>query len=78
MNMKTVFAFLSLVMVWMSGALVVVAAEAGKDSSALELARQLNQAFIDVAEKVSPSVVVIQVAQKPGYGDQEQEENPFY
>jgi serine protease Do len=34
--------------------------------SALELARQLNQAFIEVADKVSPAVVVIRVAQKPG------------
>ena len=31
----------------------------------LDLARQLNQAFIDVAAKVSPSVVVITVVQKP-------------
>ena len=33
-------------------------------SSALEVAQQLNQAFIEVAEKVSPAVVVIQVTQK--------------
>src|ERR1051325_961192 len=32
----------------------------------LDLARQLNQAFVEVAEKVSPSVVVITVTQKPG------------
>lgn len=32
----------------------------------LDLARQLNQAFIEVADKVSPSVVVINVTQKPG------------
>ena len=31
----------------------------------LDLARQLNQAFVDVAAKVSPSVVVITVVQKP-------------
>lgn len=35
-------------------------------SPALDLARQLNQAFIEVAEKVSPSVVVLSVTQKPG------------
>ena len=34
-------------------------------SSALDLAKQLNQAFIEVADKVSPSVVVINVVQKP-------------
>ena len=37
----------------------------GASNSGLELARQLNQAFVDVAEKVSPSVVVITVMQKP-------------
>src|SRR5258708_29765435 len=45
---------------------------AGRPSSAsapnsnLELARQLNQAFVELAEKVSPSVVVVTVTQKPG------------
>lgn len=34
------------------------------DSPALDLARQLNNAFIEVADKVSPSVVVIKVAQR--------------
>lgn len=34
---------------------------------ALDLARQLNQAFVAVAEQVSPSVVVIQVARKSNY-----------
>lgn len=38
------------------------------DSPALELARQLNAAFIEVADKVSPSVVVIRVAQPEGAG----------
>jgi serine protease Do len=35
-------------------------------SSNLDLARQLNAAFVEVAEKVSPAVVVITVTQKPG------------
>jgi serine protease Do len=35
-----------------------------KDSEALKVARQLNDAFIEVAETVSPSVVVITVTQK--------------
>ncbi|NBR84651.1 MAG: PDZ domain-containing protein [Verrucomicrobia bacterium] len=39
-------------------------AAAPKESSAIALARQLNQAFIEVADQVSPSVVVIRVAQK--------------
>lgn len=35
-------------------------------STNLDLARQLNQAFVEVAEKVSPAVVVITVTQKAG------------
>lgn len=35
-----------------------------KDSAALELARQLNQAFVEVADQVSPAVVVIEVMQQ--------------
>ena len=31
----------------------------------LDLVRQLNQAFVDIAEKVSPAVVVITVVEKP-------------
>jgi len=38
---------------------------ANEPSANLQLARQLNQAFIEVAEKVSPAVVVIDVVQKP-------------
>src|ERR1035441_979236 len=34
-------------------------------SANLDLARQLNEAFVAVAEKVSPAVVVITVVQKP-------------
>ena len=34
--------------------------------SALEVARQLNEAFVSIAEAATPSVVVVQVAQKPG------------
>jgi serine protease Do len=44
-------------------------------SSALDLARQLNQAFIGVAERVSPSVVVLRVAHKPEY---DAENHPFF
>ena len=35
-------------------------------SDALKLAQQLNQAFVEVAEKVSKSVVVVRVAKNPG------------
>src|SRR5262245_32275553 len=39
-------------------------------SPARELARQLNQAFIEVADEVSPAVVVIDVAQAEDDTDQ--------
>ena len=35
-----------------------------KDSPALILARQLNEAFVEVADQVSPTVVVIYIRQK--------------
>jgi serine protease Do len=47
-------------------------------SSALDLARQLNQAFIEVADQVSPAVVVIRVAHKQNFVDMDDEENPFW
>ena len=45
--------------------LLGLAAAAKEPGSNLELARQLNQAFVEVAEKVSPAVVVINITQKP-------------
>lgn len=48
----------------------------GEASPALALARQLNQAFIELAEKVSPAVVVVSVAQKPG-AEFDMEDHPF-
>jgi len=55
-------------------------AEAKDASSALSLARQLNQAFIEVADKVSPSVVVIRVATKQDANGllTEEENYPFW
>jgi len=52
----------------------------GKDRLApLDLARQLNQAFIDVADGVSPAVVVINVAHVPGRTELELDEShPFF
>ena len=47
---------------------------ASSDPSALDLARRLNNAFIEVAETVSPSVVVIRVAYKPGTHHHDEEE----
>lgn len=66
-------------------AAAVVAAPVGispvfakEPSVALDLARQLNQAFIEVASGVSDSVVVISVAHKPDFTMQEEEDNPFW
>jgi len=53
-------------------------AEPVKPSAALDLARQLNQAFIEVADHVSPAVVVIKVAQKPSQLDLDGEDNPLW
>jgi serine protease Do len=44
----------------------------------LDLARQLNQAFIEVAEKVSPAVVVITVVQKPSAASVDDEPNSLF
>src|SRR5262245_51479077 len=49
-----------------------------KEPSPMELARQLNQAFVEVAEKVAPAVVVIQVAHKSDYLDADSGNNPFF
>jgi serine protease Do len=57
---------------------VTAAARAATNSPALDLARQLNDAFVEVAEKVSPSVVVIRVAHKPGTMDLDDDDNPFW
>src|ERR1051326_6313564 len=51
---------------------------ARENPSPMDLARQLNQAFIEVAEKVSPAVVVIRVAHKPDYNETGDEENPLF
>src|SRR5213594_4744235 len=51
---------------------------AKESSSAMDLARQLNQAFIEVADKVSPAVVVIKLAHKPDYRELDDSANPFF
>ena len=51
---------------------------ADKPSPALDLARQLNQAFVEVAEQVSPVVVVVMVAYKPGYENVDPSESPLW
>ena len=53
-----------------------ITSPAGEVSPALALARQLNLAFIELADKVSPAVVVVSVAQKPG-AEFNMEDHPF-
>ena len=51
---------------------------ANEAPSSMDLARQLNQAFIEVADKASPAVVVIRVAHKPEYSEPGEDDNPFF
>jgi serine protease Do len=60
------------------GALAPVPATGKDASAALEMARKLNEAFIEVAEEVSPAVVVVDVAHKPDYEPGQDEDNPFW
>jgi serine protease Do len=61
---------------WLGTALLLTSPSAAREApSAMDLARQLNQAFIDVADKVSPAVVVIRVAHKPDYNELSDEDN---
>jgi len=59
-------------------ALVSSGAVAATNSPALDLARQINNAFIEVAETVSPSVVVIKVAQRNRPDALDDMDNPFW
>lgn len=72
----------SLCLLALAGSLVLPAlplsVRAAAPSSSLDVARQLNNAFIELAEKVSPSVVVIRVAQKPNFDGMDEEGNPFF
>ncbi len=54
---------------------------AAEPSEALKLAQQLNQAFVEVAESVSQSVVIVRVANKPqvlGGGGNPNGNSPFF
>ena len=53
----------------LGGALANSPARAAEPSEALKLAQQLNQAFVEVAQSVSKSVVIVRVAHKPQADD---------
>jgi serine protease Do len=55
----------------------VVSQELPQNITPIQIARALNQAFVGVADEVSPSVVVIRVAQKPGAAIDELDESYF-
>lgn len=64
----------------LTGWLAATPRSAGAADSDLDLARRLNQAFVDVAEKVSPSVVVIVVTERvsaPATNAPGGDDNPF-
>ncbi len=65
-----------LMLIWVASAASV--ARSAEPSAALQLAQQLNQAFTEVAEKATPSVVVVEVIQNPGSSSfYDDEESPF-
>lgn len=62
-----------------AAALALTPALLAKESEAMSLARQLNQAFVEVAETVSPSVVVISISRPATVGGVEMnKDNPFW
>jgi serine protease Do len=67
-----------LALVAMLALALCLAASAATNSPALDLARQLNNAFIEVAEKISPSVVVVKVAQRERPDALDDADNPFW
>src|SRR5437899_2234111 len=77
MKLDPVKTFLSALVAAAAFGLAPAPASARETSSALDLARQLNQAFIGVAEDVSPAVVVVKVVHKQNYIDAEEEDSPF-
>ena len=67
--------------VLLGGMVVNSPAWADEPSEALKLAQQLNQAFVEVAESVSQSVVIVRVANKPqvlGGGGNPNGNSPFF
>src|SRR5450755_1470032 len=62
-------------LLWLAAAWVVSIPGITTASPELDLARQLNHAFIEVAEKASSAVVVVNVVEKPGASDPDWLEN---
>src|SRR5882724_9446155 len=77
-NMNPLTSHVSLLALLGSVTLAPFPLAAKESSGPIDLARQLNQAFIEVADKVSPAVVVIRVAHKPDYSEPGDDDNPFF
>jgi hypothetical protein len=79
MMKPTPIAVLSLMAVALSALLPAGSNAANKDElSPLQLARKLNQAFVEVADSVAQSVVVLKVTHRADYVDANEEENPLF
>src|SRR6516164_8955714 len=76
--MKTLrWVFLALLAIALSQALPVSLSESS--TTDLDVARQLNRAFVDIAQRVSKGVVVINVVQKESlanFDDMEEDDRP--
>src|SRR6266404_764990 len=77
-NMNPLTSHVSLLALLGSVTLAPFPLAAKESSGPIDLARQLNQAFIEVADKVSPAVVVIRVAHKPDYNESIDDDNPLF
>ena len=77
-NMNLLKSHVGLLALLGTSALSPLPLTAREASPAIDLARQLNQAFIEVADQASPAVVVIRVAHKPDYSEPGDDDNPFF
>ena len=77
-NMNLIKSHVGLLALLGTSALSPLPLTAREASPAIDLARQLNQAFIEVADQASPAVVVIRVAHKPDYSEPGDDDNPFF
>src|SRR5205809_3205453 len=77
-NMNLIKSHVGLLALLGTSTLSLLPLAAREASPAMDLARQLNQAFIEVADQASPAVVVIRVAHKPDYSEPGDDDNPFF
>src|SRR5947207_229898 len=77
-NMNLIKSHVGLLALLGTSTLSLLPLAAREASPAMDLARQLNQAFIEVADQASPAVVVIRVAHKPDYSEPGDDDNPLF